>query len=144
MCLDRKFTAEERKQYLKKRGRFFKVYKIVRKDNLGNYQPVCYFNTFLAHFCAGLNIDTTTRKCVSMDNGRYPTGFHAYTTRKGASAWLSSYRYIVACYVRSSWVHTVGKQGDEKVIVTKKIIMPARFWEEPSQSLLKKALRSKQ
>ncbi len=144
MCLSIKFAAEKRKQYLKKRGNIFKVYKIVREKKCRRkYVPECQ-GSYNLEFELGLNIDTSTGKHIyigNMYNKRYPKGFHAFTTKKGAQRWSGGWNKIVACYVKSSWIHTIGLQNRYgKVVVTKKIIMPAYGKSETSQWLITRAL----
>ncbi len=146
MCLSTKIAAGKRKQYLKKRGNLIKVYKIVRSKSFTHkYIPECQ-GVYNLEFESGLNIDTATGKYIYIDNSynmRYPKGFHAFTTKKGAQQWLGRYshRKIVACYVKSSWVHTVGLQDRYgTVVVTKKIIMPMYDKLKPSQWLITRAL----
>ena len=143
MCLNEICSSKEKKKYLKRRGDMFKVYKVVRREKWGmrHYLPELY-GAF--SFRLGLNIDETTRKFIYLDqnyNTRYPAGFHAFTTKKGAQRWMGNYGRVVACYVKSSWVHTLGRQSYcGQVIVTKKIIMPGFGKLEPGENLLKKAL----
>ena len=147
MCLDRKFTAEERKQYLKKRGDILKVYKIVRSKKFRKkYIPECQ-SVYNFEFKSGLNLDISDGKYIYMDkeyNERYPKGFHAFTTKKAAQKWLckNGPTRIVACYVKRSWIHTMGIQCSGKVVVTKKIIMPTYDNLEPSQWLITRALNA--
>ncbi len=144
MCLGIIFAAGKRKQYLKNRGNIFKVYKVVRaKAYRRKYIPECQ-GLYSLEFESGLNIDTPTGKYIYLSkkyDKRYPKGFHAFTTKKGAQQWSGGRNKIIACYVKSSWIHTVGLQNSYgKTVVTKKIIMPAYGKLEPSQWLITKAV----
>ncbi len=138
MCLNYKWTTEDRDKWLKDKPETITAYKVARKDWRTDYPyktkkkqiwpPV--FNTFAYRKTNRLSILPPlirssygrTKKYWQSDVTQYVPGYHLFSTKYGAEKWVISRGYdneiVLKCTIPKKDVIAVGKQANCMVIVT--------------------------
>lgn len=139
MCLNTKYTEKQKQAYLKRHAKkgWLRVWKGVWLLKAHKcYQANCQ-NT---KYKRGLNIDTARgRLCFGQFD--YLKGYHFETTQKGGKKWIweNSNGKVIACYIKTKWVKTIGIQNGDRVVVCRRAVFPAYGRTEPYKKDLRAA-----
>lgn len=137
MCLDTKYTEEQKQAYLKRYAKkgWLRVWKVV------NCSQTEYSGLIFGHiYKTGLNKAYTNRRLSLLNTDAkprtYQSGFHCPATRNNASGWIGK---RIICYIKNEWVSDIGKQCGKIIVIARKAIFPAYGHTEPYKKDLRAA-----